>query len=58
MKTTLGFLIRERRRLLSPYLSKEENEFIAKCLKENKPLPDSYRYIIPFETKKEYEPIL
>jgi site-specific DNA-methyltransferase (adenine-specific)/adenine-specific DNA-methyltransferase len=36
-------------------LSTEEIEFIAKCLKENKPLPDSYRYIIPFETKKEYE---
>lgn len=36
-------------------LSKEEIEFITKCLKENKPLPDSYRYIIPFETKKEYE---
>jgi len=36
-------------------LSSEEIEFITKCLKENKPLPDSYRYIIPFETKKEYE---
>jgi len=36
-------------------LSKEEIEFITKCLKENKPFPDSYRYIIPFETKKEYE---
>jgi len=36
-------------------LSKGEIEFITKCLKENKPLPDSYRYIIPFETKKEYE---
>jgi adenine-specific DNA-methyltransferase len=31
-------------------LSKEEIEFITKCLKENKPLPDCYRYIIPFET--------
>ncbi len=36
-------------------LSKEEIEFITKCLKESKPLPDNYRYIIPFETKKEYE---
>ena len=36
-------------------LSKEEIEFITKCLKESKPLPDSYRYIIPFETKREYE---
>jgi len=36
-------------------LSKEEIEFITKCLKENKHLPDSYRYVIPFETKKEYE---
>jgi len=36
-------------------LNKEEIEFITKCLKEGKSLPDSYRYIIPFETKKEYE---
>lgn len=36
-------------------LSTEEIEFITKCLKENKPLPDSYRYVIPFETKKEYD---
>jgi len=36
-------------------LSKGEIEFITKCLKEGKPLPDNYRYIIPFETKKEYE---
>jgi len=36
-------------------LSEEEIEFISKCLREGKPLPDSYRYIIPFETKKEYE---
>jgi len=36
-------------------LSKEEIEFITKYLNEGKPLPDSYRYIIPFETKKEYE---
>ena len=36
-------------------LSKEEIEFITKCLKEGKPIPDNYRYIIPFETKKEYE---
>ena len=36
-------------------ITNEEIEFITKCLKENKPLPDSYRYVIPFETKKEYE---
>lgn len=36
-------------------LNKEEIKFITKCLKEGKSLPDSYRYIIPFETKKEYE---
>jgi len=36
-------------------LSKEELEFITKCLKENKPFPDRHRYIIPFETKNEYE---
>ena len=36
-------------------LSDEEIEFISKCLRESKPLPDSYRYVIPFETKKEYE---
>jgi len=33
-------------------LSKEELEFITKYLKENKPLPDNYRYVIPFETKQ------
>jgi len=32
-------------------LSKEEIEFITKCLREGMHLPDSYRYIIPFETK-------
>jgi len=36
-------------------LNKEEIEFITKCLKEGNSLPDNYRYIIPFETKKEYE---
>ena len=36
-------------------LNKEEIEFITQCPKQGKPLPDSYRYIIPFETKKEYE---
>jgi site-specific DNA-methyltransferase (adenine-specific)/adenine-specific DNA-methyltransferase len=36
-------------------LSEAEVEFISRCLKEGRPLPDSYRYIIPFETKKEYE---
>ena len=32
-------------------LSEQEIEFITQCLKEGKPLPDSYRYIIPFETR-------
>jgi len=36
-------------------LSQSEIEFITQCLKEGKPLPDSYRHIIPFETKMEYE---
>ncbi|MBM3118254.1 MAG: site-specific DNA-methyltransferase [Chloroflexi bacterium] len=36
-------------------LSEEEIKFITRCLKEGKQLPDSYRHIIPFETKKEYE---
>ena len=36
-------------------LSEQEIEFITQCLKEGKPLPDSYRHIIPFETKREYE---
>jgi len=36
-------------------LNKEEIEFITKRLKEGNSLPDNYRYIIPFETKKEYE---
>jgi len=36
-------------------LNKEEIEFITKYFKEGKPLPESYRYVIPFETKKEYE---
>jgi site-specific DNA-methyltransferase (adenine-specific)/adenine-specific DNA-methyltransferase len=36
-------------------LNEQEIEFITRFLKEGKPLPDSYRYIIPFETKKEYE---
>jgi len=36
-------------------LSREEIEVINKYLKEGKPIPDVYRYIIPFESKKEYE---
>jgi site-specific DNA-methyltransferase (adenine-specific)/adenine-specific DNA-methyltransferase len=36
-------------------LSQSEIEFITQSLKAGKPLPDSYRYVIPFETKKEYE---
>jgi DNA modification methylase len=42
-------------RALENKLSEQEIEFITQCLKEGKPLPDSYRYVIPFETKKEYE---
>jgi hypothetical protein len=33
-------------------LSEQEIEFITKNLKEGKPLPDSYRYVIPFETRQ------
>ena len=36
-------------------LSKDEAEFITQCLKQGRLLPDKYRYIIPFETNKEYE---
>jgi len=36
-------------------LNKEEIKFITKYLKEGTPLPESYRYVIPFEVKKEYE---
>lgn len=36
-------------------LNKNEIEFITQCLRQGKHLPDSYRYTIPFETKKEYE---
>ncbi len=36
-------------------LSEVEIKFITQCLVHGKPLPDSYRYIIPFESKKEYE---
>lgn len=36
-------------------LNKEEIEFITKYLKAGTPLPESYRYVIPFEVKKEYE---
>lgn len=36
-------------------LSEDEIKFITQCLREGKPLPDSYRYLIPFESKKEYE---
>jgi len=36
-------------------LGREEIEFISKRLKEGKPLPDNYRYIISFEARKEYE---
>jgi DNA modification methylase len=36
-------------------LNEQEIEFVTQCLKEGKPLPDSYRHIIPFATKKEYE---
>ena len=35
------------------WLSQSEIEFIIQGLKEGKPLPDSYRYIVPFETKKD-----
>lgn len=36
-------------------LNEQEIEFITQCLRAGKPLPDSYRHVIPFETKREYE---
>lgn len=36
-------------------LSEAEIKLITQFLAQGKPLPDSYRYIIPFESKKEYE---
>ncbi len=33
-------------------LSQSEIEFITQCLKEGKPLPDSYRYMIPSRLRK------
>ena len=36
-------------------LSEEGIESIIQLLKEGKPLADNYRYVIPFETRKEYE---
>ncbi len=42
-------------RALGNRLGEQKIEFITQCLKEGKPLPDSYRCLIPFETKKEYE---
>ena len=36
-------------------LNKKEIKFIIQFLKESKSLPESYRYVISSETKKEYE---
>lgn len=44
----------ERSRQISK-LSEEGIEFIIQLLKEGKLLSDNYRYVIPFETRKEYE---
>jgi len=36
-------------------LTKQQKENIIKKVKEDQPLPDEYRFLIPFETEREYE---
>jgi site-specific DNA-methyltransferase (adenine-specific)/adenine-specific DNA-methyltransferase len=36
-------------------LSKKQKEEIIKKIQEGKPISDEYRFLIPFETEKEYE---
>jgi len=36
-------------------LTKEQKEEIIKKIQEDKPIPDEYRFLIPFETEREYE---
>ncbi len=36
-------------------LTKQQKEEIIKRIQENKPIPDEYRFLIPFETEREYE---
>ena len=36
-------------------LTKQQKEEIIKKIQEDKPIPDEYRFLIPFETEKEYE---
>ena len=36
-------------------LTKQQKEEIIKKIQENKPISDEYRFLIPFETEREYE---
>lgn len=36
-------------------LTKQQKEEIIKKIREGKPIPDEYRFLIPFETEREYE---
>jgi len=36
-------------------LTKQQKEEIIKKIKEDRPIPDEYRFVIPFETEREYE---
>lgn len=36
-------------------LTKQQKEEIIKKIQEDKPIPDEYRFLIPFETEREYE---
>ena len=36
-------------------LTKQQKEEIIKKIQEDKPIPDEYRFRIPFETEREYE---
>ena len=36
-------------------LTKQQKEEIIKKIQEDKPISDEYRFLIPFETEKEYE---
>ena len=36
-------------------LTKQQKEEIIKKIQEDKPISDEYRFLIPFETEREYE---
>lgn len=38
-----------------PKLTKQQKEEIIKRIQEDKPIPDEYRFLLPFETEREYE---